>query len=198
MLELRPCAPQNVNRQLLLFQIHRLSQCCESRGQGWSPYCQIPPRCLWPSFPWHCWVRGSRLGGKRTALWITLLTTAAAGPKIFSFLSLVWWQSWKLQRCRLVLHQGKMDVDLANVVSVRLSLLVRSSFLPFFEQCPSLKRRPSSRCGGWIVAGEEAALGSLLATASQSDGDAHSCGRHQRGEGPYGFAYFFCPSQQHA
>lgn len=69
---------------------------------------------------------------------------------------------------------------------------------PFFEQCSSLKRRPSSHCGGWIVAGKEAALGSSLATASQSDGDAHSCGRHQRGEGPYGLPYFFCPSQQHA
>lgn len=58
-------------------QIDQFWQCHESRGQEWSPCGQIPPWCLWPAFPWHCWARGSRLRGKCTALWITLWMSAA-------------------------------------------------------------------------------------------------------------------------
>lgn len=60
-----------------LLQIDQFLQCHVSRGQGWSPCGQIPPWCLWPAFPWHCWVRGSRLRGKCTAVGITLWMSAA-------------------------------------------------------------------------------------------------------------------------
>lgn len=58
-------------------QIDQFLQCHESRDQGQTACGQIPPWCLWPAFPWHCWVWGSGLCGKCTALWITLLMSAA-------------------------------------------------------------------------------------------------------------------------
>lgn len=70
------CAPK-CHQAGPLLQIAQFWQCHESRGQGWSPCGLIPPWCLWPAFPWHCWVRGSQLRGKCTALWITLLMSAA-------------------------------------------------------------------------------------------------------------------------
>lgn len=44
------------------------------------------------------------------------------------------------------------------------------------------------------MAGKEAALRSSVATTSQSDDAAHTCGHQQRGEGPKGLPYF-SPSQ---
>lgn len=69
------------------------------------------PLLPWPAFPW---LRGARLTGKCTALWIMVWLTAAAGDKMFSALSHAWWQSWKLYPCRLVLHQGKTGVFLTS------------------------------------------------------------------------------------
>lgn len=70
------CAPKCQQAGPLL-QLDQFWQCHESRGQEWSPCGQIPAWCLWPAFRWHCWARGSRLRGKRAALWITLLMSAA-------------------------------------------------------------------------------------------------------------------------
>lgn len=70
------CAPK-CHQAGPLLQIAQFWQCHESRGQEWSPCGQIPPWCLWPAFPWHCWAQGSWLCGKCTALWITLLMSAA-------------------------------------------------------------------------------------------------------------------------
>lgn len=176
-LELQPCVPWNVSRQVLSYRQLSSGSAMRAGVRGGAPVGRSHPGAS--DLPSPGTAGSEALGSVGNVLhsgshsWCLQL--------MFPSLSLIWWQSWKLWCCRLVLTPGK-DGYLSYQRGFCSAVSPAWVFLPtFFEEHSLLKHHLSSCYREWIAAGS---------SARQGDDGAQICGHHQRGEGPHGLPYF--------
>lgn len=152
-LELQPCVPRNVSRQVLSYRQISSGSAMGAGVRSGAPVGRSHPGAS--DLPSPGTAGPEALGSVGNALhsgshswWLQLM---------FQSLSLIWWQSWIL--CRLVLTPGK-DGYLSYQHGFCSAVSPGRVFLPTFsEEHLLLKHHPSSCYREWIVAGREPASG---------------------------------------